>query len=574
MRKILKFIFSLIPIIFFGLNTAYALENDSILTTKYIDNVWSFHYRNGKVFTYGQLPFRYQNGQMAYCIDPPTPINSNVYSSSTDWGQSGYTEEEKYQMELIAHYGYGYEGHDSIEYYMATQELIWLFSADEYIKWTKENHSDSEEINIEKEKNEILNLVNKHNVLPSFINGCYTQNYGTKLSITDKNNVLNNYEIKTDLNYKINDSVITFDLNKFGTHKIQFVQKRKNNLNTTLYKNNDIRSQVMAVFGFNDIKEGSITIVSEKIPVRINKRDSNTRNLIKSDDAIFKIKDLDNNKYVEEIKTDKNGYAMVYLKKGKYQIEEIKAPDGYVVNNENKIIELNDSIKVTNNIYDVDIFNNIPKGRIKILKVNEEDEMLDGVEIGLYDKNYKLLKTLTTAKDNNYFDELELGTYYIKEINTIEGYELDEKYHKIDIKYIDDKTNVIEKELKIVNEKIKCDIVYISSSNDKPLKDVTINVYNDINEIVYTGKTNKDGKITIEDLPYGRYYIKQISVPSGYILNTDKISFQVSDSSCLKDIKVLNEKSVMPVTTSSNSNYQNILAYILIGVILIVKKIK
>ena len=455
MRRILKFILRLIPIFFFGINNICALENDSILTTKYIDNVWAFHYRNGKVFTYGQLPFRYQNGQMAYCIDPPTPINSNVYSSYSDWNVTGYSEEEKYQMELIAHYGYGYEGHNTIEYYMATQELIWLFSDDEYIKWTKENHSDSEEINIEKEKNEILNLVNKHNVLPSFLGRCYTQHYGMKMPINDKNNVLNNYEIKTDLEYQINGSLITFNLNKFGIHKVDFLQKGINNKNTIIYKSNDIRSQTMAVFGFNDIKSGSITIVSDKVPVRINKRDKNTRDLIKSDDTVFKIKDLESNEYVQEITTDKNGYAMVYLPKGKYEIEEIKASYGYVINNENKIIELDDSIKTINNIYDVDVFNDYPKGKINVIKQNEEHESLIGVEIGLYDENYNLLKTIITKEDNNYFDELELKTYYIKEISTIEGYILNDRYYKVDIKYNDDKTNIIEKEIKIINKKIK-----------------------------------------------------------------------------------------------------------------------
>lgn len=575
MKRILKFVLVSCLVLFLSIFDVKALENDSILKTEYIDNVWSFHYRNGKVFTYGQLPFRYQNGNLVYCIDPPTPINTNVYSSYDNFGVSGYTEEEKRQMELIVHYGYQYEGHNTLKYYMATQELIWLFSPDEYIKWTVGNTSNTEEINIENEKAEILNLVSKHNITPSFSGSCYNQKFGDKLSINDENNVLSNYNITSDLNYTVNGGTLTFDINKFGTHKIGFSSKSVDNKKTIVYKANGIRSQMMASFGFDDSKYSEFTIVSDKVDVRINKRDINTKDLIKDEGTKFRIKDIENNKYVtENLEVNKDGYATISLPNGKYEIEEISASTGYVINKDKKIIDINNNINTNNSYFDVDIFNDVPKGQIKIYKVNEDNIGLEGVKIGLYDKNYKLINTITTNKDGIYeINNLDLGVYYLKEISTIQGYILDDEYHKVNLKYKNDSTYVVKENIKLINEKIKCDIVYISSdTNGTGLKNVWINVYNEAGDIVYNGKTDESGKITINDLPYGKYSIKQIKVPSGYIINDDITEFSVNDITCIADIKVYNEKTVMPVTSASNNIIKNFIPLILLGAIFVVKK--
>ena len=181
-KKILVVLF-VVFLSLFKINSVYAAENDSILNREFIPNVWSFHYRNGKVWTYGQLNIKHINGKIGYCIEPESAVNSNVYNSSTDWSISKYSEYVKKRMELYAYYGYQFEGHQTIRYYMATQELIWSFSDDEKIIWTTEDHSDSQKINVQAEKNEIVRLANKHNLIPSFSNLSYKYNVGDKLPV-------------------------------------------------------------------------------------------------------------------------------------------------------------------------------------------------------------------------------------------------------------------------------------------------------------------------------------------------------------------------------------------------------
>lgn len=573
MKKIIKAVIISVFVFFCSVFNANALENDSELKTEYIDKVYAYHYKRGILMSYGKLPFRYQNGKLSYCIEPWKVINTKLYTSTNDWAQSGYTDEEKRQMELISHYGYGYEGHNTVRYYMATQELIWLFK-DDYVRWTTSLSDGAEEINVENEKNEILNLVNKHNVMPSFTGRCYSDDYGKTLVLEDINNVLNNYVIDTSLNYDRNNNFITIKLNRFGSNKILFRTKGNNN-ETLLFRSKGVESQSMVFFGFNDFKESELSINVDKVKVRINKRDNETKDLIKEKGTIFKVKDVNTGEYINEYLEVNDGYAIISLPKGKYELEEINASNGYVINSENQMFEINDNITLNNEYYDIDVFNSHPKGEINVLKVNEDNMPLEGVEIGLYDSNFKMIKTYKTDVNGKInISDLDLETYYLKEISTLEGYILDNEYKKVELKYKDDKSNIVTENIKITNEKVKCDVVYITSSNDGTfLPNVEINVYDENNNIVYNGKTNSEGKITIEKLPYGKYYIKQIKVPSGYILNEEIVYFSVNDMSCLSDIKVTNEKSIMPVTSSSSNILLNIFPFAIIGILFVIKKI-
>ena len=534
MKKIFLVVFL---VVLFSFTKVYAKENDSTLTVEYPDKIYSYRYRAGILRSYGKLPRRYQNGKLVYCIESDRVINANVYNSTNDWSITGYSEDVKRQMELISYYGYGYPGHDSIKYYMATQELIWSFT-DDYIKWVDEYSTDGSKgniINIDNEKNEIMNLVRNHTLTPSFSNQSYSNYFGDELILTDQNNVINNYTVDTNLKYEINGSTIKFYLNKFGNNKVTFIRKKNLNRNTTVYYYIG-DSQMMALFGMSDIST-NINIYVDKVKVRINKKDINTKEIIKKSNATFKI----NN---EEYKT-KSGYIDLELQKGTYEIEEIKAPKEYVLNKEKPKIDINDNIELIDNIFNIDIYNEKPKGKIKIEKIDEEDNILKGVEIGLFDKNHNKISSIIT-NGNDYFDNLNLGTYYIKELDTLNGYMLDNKEYKVELKYQDDKTYTVEETLKLINKKIKCDIVYITG-----IKGIEINVYNENNKVVFKGRTNNDGKIVINNLPYGKYYIKQIKVPKGYILNEEEYVFYVNDSTCQSSINIHNEKTIMPITSTS-----------------------
>lgn len=580
-KKILVALF-VVFLSLFKINSVYAAENDSILNREFIPNVWSFHYRNGKVWTYGQLNIKHINGKIGYCIEPESAVNSNVYNSSTDWSISKYSEYVKKRMELYAYYGYQFEGHQTIRYYMATQELIWSFSDDEKIIWTTEDHSDSQKINVQAEKNEIVRLANKHNLIPSFSNLSYKYNVGDKVNLEDTNYALNGYAIKTDINYSVRDYILSFTVPKRNRVDMLLVPKGRSYDQTIVYSCN-FRSQRIATFGVPDNPKSnlSLTIIPDKIKVKVNKKDSETKNLITDAGNIIKIKNLDKNEYVklnnsEEIPVETDGTVSIYLEDGNYEIEEVHASNGYSINKEKVTFKVDKNLELDNDTYNVDFYNNKVYGKIKIKKVNELNENLEGCKFEIYDKDMKLVDTLVTTK--NEYDEsvkLELGEYYVKEVETLNGYILDNKVYKVNLDYENDEKEIVFKTLNLTNKKIRCDLLVVTSYEDnKPLSGVTVNIYDSSKKIVYTKTTDENGEIKIDDITYGDYYLKQVSVPNGYELNDETISFKVNDDNCLSKISMKNNKVNMPKTTTKNIDIISlIILFINVGIIKFVKKV-
>lgn len=578
-----KIILLLVGIFLFLFKTdvVVAAENDTILKREFIPNVWSFHYRDGKVWTYGQLNIKYMNGKLGYCIEPDSAINTDVYSSYTDWSVSKYNDYVKKRMELIAYYGYQFKGHQTIKYYMATQELIWTYCGDDEIIWTKSDSSDSERINIAHEKNEIIRLVNKHNLVPSFSNLSYKVNVGETLTLTDENKSLTAFDIKTDIDYKISGYNLSFVVPNKKEIKIDFIPRGRSYDSTIVYACN-IRSQRIATFGPpSNIQSAYITVIPDKIKVNINKKDNITKNNITDIGNVIKLKNIDKNEYVkiddkEELEISNDGTLSLYLEDGNYEIEEICASNGYSINKEKKIFNINKDLELDNYVYNVDFYNEKVYGKIKIKKIDENNNLLENCIFEIYDKNMELVDTvITTSKEYDESILLELGEYFVKEIKTIDGYELDNKVYKINLDYISGEIKVVEKELEIINKKIRCDVMFISlDDKDNPLDKVSINVYNSNDEIVYEGKTDENGEVAIDNITYGDYYLKQTHVPNGYELNEEKVEFTISDDCCLASLKLNNNKVDMPKTSTKNIDIISLVILIInLGIIKIVKKI-
>ena len=109
MKKIFKALLCLCIISIFGIKGVKANVGDHVNLEKHeIENVWAYHYRNGEMVTYVNLPFRYADGKLVYCIQPDVRITTNDYIIY-DFNRAGYTDESKRTMELISYYGYRYD---------------------------------------------------------------------------------------------------------------------------------------------------------------------------------------------------------------------------------------------------------------------------------------------------------------------------------------------------------------------------------------------------------------------------------------------------------------------------------
>ena len=94
--------------------------------------------------------------------------------------------------------------------------------------------------------------------------------------------------------------------------------------------------------------------------------------------------------------------------------------------------------------------------------------------------------------------------------------------------------------------------VDLSTSN--PIPNTKIEIYNaDTDELIYSGLTDENGKIIIDNLEYGRYYIKEVETASpDYILNTEKMYFEIRENGEVVKATMTNEKVEMPKTFNTD----------------------
>ena len=191
-----------------------------------------------------------------------------------------------------------------------------------------------------------------------------------------------------------------------------------------------------------EVKNEQITTVNvenqkKKGQIEIYKVDKEN-NEIKLENVEFEVLD-ENNKLIEKLITNKEGYAITKeLPIGKYYIKEIKTDEKYVLNEE----RINVEVKY-NEIETLKIENEKIKGQIEILKISEDDNLINGnkkgspienVEFEIRKENGEVVEKITTNKEGiATSSKLEKGEYIIKEIKSHKDYIITNEEFKIQI---------------------------------------------------------------------------------------------------------------------------------------------
>lgn len=296
--------------------------------------------------------------------------------------------------------------------------------------------------------------------------------------------------------------------------------------------------------------------------------------------------------------TDENGYLILpeSLKCGNYRIEEVRAPDGYTQNTQYVEIKVDkntayqmDSVS-GDAIITVTYENHPVKGKLVIHKSGEtlksfkkdfvyEEASLEGAEFEIYaaediftpdhqvDEQGNrhviyakdtLVKTVTTNKNGEaVIKDLPLGKYRVKETKTPAGFVLNPDSQEVAFIYKDQNTPEIEEKLEFSNErqKVELSVEKRDAETGKALKGATFGLYN--KEAISSGDkvivkadtllqeitSNEKGKAAFTlDLPLGRYYVKELQAPAGYVSSDEILEFDATYQG--QDVKTIKLKSV------------------------------
>lgn len=487
------------------------------------------------------------------------------------------------------------------------------------------------------EEDNLIETIITDNTCTNTINNLYHKTYYLKQISPSKgykpNNETNKFIMNMYRNITLEEEVIksTIELNKLyeindnyeREANINFnIYDNKSNLYTTITTTKTGLNQVILPYGTYTIKQENTTYGYEKVPdiklsidessnttirydlldkkittkVHITTKDKNTKENIKEENIKYKIKDKTTNKYltyidsnnkkISEFSTNKSGELTIPIKLsyGEYQLEQVTSPTKYLENKEKIEIIINDKSTysyIENEIVINIDFLNIPiTGKLNILTTKENIENNNKIteipkidnEIELYYED-KLIDTYKTDKLGEItIDNLKLGKYCVIEKDT-------NKKECIEIINKDNKTEIIEKDIKLIENIHKVDIELRNiDENNKPIKETTFELYKD-NNLIDTYITNNNGIININNLPVGSYCFKQTNISSKYILNKEKLCFDIINKSKDQTLIMKNNlnktKTISIPNTLSNINYKSLLASLLIipiGVIIHHKK--
>lgn len=271
--------------------------------------------------------------------------------------------------------------------------------------------------------------------------------------------------------------------------------------------------------------------------------------------AEFDIIDSEGNT-INHLVTDDSGLAISdNLRLGNYTVVETVAPAGYKIDNNHYPISLTvdkSSEPIVGSVTSISTKHPVEPevdsgGMISIHLYNEDGRVISGATFGVYDEDGNLLEVITTDENGNATSQLlGPGRYYIQQQNSVNGYLLDNTKYWFTIG-----EGSITTEYNVVNQKIEGTVqMYNTDSRGNGLSLSTFNLYDENDQLITSVTTNEYGYGRRILLPYGRYYIQQTSVASGYQLNQSKFSFSITENNQQVNISCINDLAGIELNNS------------------------
>ena len=279
---------------------------------------------------------------------------------------------------------------------------------------------------------------------------------------------------------------------------------------------------------------------------------------------------------VDTITTSSDGFVKskeLYL--GKYEVKEITAPYGMVVSGETHTVELTyagQNISVTET--STSFYNERQKVQVSLAKAIEKDETfgigdngeIKNISFGLYAAEDIVSASGTVIPADGLIEivsvnengtavmksDLPFGKYYVKEIATDEHYILSDTKYPVVFEYAGQDTATVE--IKVNDGKeIKNELIYGSVSgkkidgNGEALEGAVIGIFK-AEETEFTKDTalmtttsTKDGSFSFAKVPYGKWIVREIEQPKGFVLDEKAYEVNISEAEQVVEIEIVNE---------------------------------
>ena len=280
---------------------------------------------------------------------------------------------------------------------------------------------------------------------------------------------------------------------------------------------------------------------------------------------------------VDTVTTDETGLAEskpLYL--GKYEVREITAPDGYVLNTEVHTAELvyaGQEVEITETA--ADFCNKRQKAAVSLDKVLEQDERfgigksgeLSAVTFGLFAAGELTatdgsiipadgLLEIVSVDENGHAvckTDLPFGSYYLKELSTDGHYILSNEKYPIAFEYAGQDTALVDIKANggapIENKLLYGEIHGLKKDEDgSGLAGALIGLFRaDCTEFttenaILTSTSAEDGSFSFVRVPYGNWIVREIEAPTGFVLSEKTYPVTVDADGAVIEVEIENTR--------------------------------
>lgn len=280
---------------------------------------------------------------------------------------------------------------------------------------------------------------------------------------------------------------------------------------------------------------------------------------------------------VDTVTTDETRLAEskpLYL--GKYEVREITAPTGYVLNTEVHTAELvyaGQEVEITETA--ADFCNKRQKAAVSLDKVLEQDERfgigksgeLSAVTFGLFAAGELTaadgsiipadgLLEIVSVDENGHVvckTDLPFGSYYLKELSADGHYILSDEKYPIVFDYAGQDIALVEIKVNdgkpIGNDLIYGEIHGLKKDEDgNALGGAVIGLFKaDCTEFtrenaILTAVSKEDGGFSFADVPYGNWLVREIEAPTGFVLSDETFAVTVDKDGAVIEVEIENTR--------------------------------
>ena len=278
---------------------------------------------------------------------------------------------------------------------------------------------------------------------------------------------------------------------------------------------------------------------------------------------------------VDTVTTDETGMAeskALYL--GKYEIREVEAPFGMVLNTQVRTVELvyaGQEVEITETA--ASFYNDRQKVSVSLNKTLEQDDSfgigmngeITAVTFGLYAAEELtaadgsvipadgLIEIVSLDAEGYGYcgTDLPFGSYYLQELSTDSHYLLPDTKYPVVFEYAGQDTALVQI-FANEGEDISNDLIYgeihrlKKDDSGNALGGAVIGLFrNDCTEFttenaILTATSAEDGSFSFAQVPYGNWIVREIQAPAGYVLSEEAYPVTIDADGAVVEVEIEN----------------------------------